>query len=98
MLAKLREEIDELEAAIEVGNAGEIEAEIGDTYFSLTNLARHLDVDPEASIRRTNQKFITRFAFIEKTLAEQGKNLDDCNLGELEALWQQAKKIGSPAE
>ncbi len=91
VLAKLREEIDEAEAAMNNGCAEEIEAEIGDIYFSITNLARHLKVDPEASIRRTNQKFLTRFSHIENALEAEGKTLDQCSLVELETRWQQAK-------
>jgi len=97
VLAKLREEIDEVEAAVLAGDAKNIEAEIGDVYFSITNLARHLDVDPEASIRRTNQKFATRFGCIENTLKAQGKSFAQCSIDELEILWQQAKKTDNPA-
>ena len=91
VLAKLHEEIGEVEQAIASGNSSDIEDEIGDAFFALTNLARHHGVDPEAAARRTNQKFLTRFAFIEKTLAAQNKSLNDVDLDEMEALWQQAK-------
>ena len=91
VLAKLREEIGEVEEAIAGGNSSDIEDEIGDAFFALTNLARHHGIDPEAAARRTNQKFLTRFGFIEKALAARSKSLNDVGLDEMEALWQQAK-------
>ena len=91
VLAKLHEEIGEVEAAIASGSSSDIEDEIGDAFFALTNLARHHGIDPEAASRRANQKFLTRFAFIEKSLTTKNKSLNDAGLGEMEALWQQAK-------
>ena len=91
MLAKLHEEIGEVEVAIASGKSTDIEDEIGDTFFALVNLARHHGIDPEAASRRTNHKFLTRFAFIEKSLAAQNKSLSDCSIDEMEALWQKAK-------
>lgn len=95
VFAKLHEEIGEVEAAIASGNPSDIEDEIGDAFFALTNLARHHGIDPEAATRRTNLKFLTRFAFIEKALAAQNKSLNDVGLDEMEELWQQAKNTNS---
>ncbi len=91
VIAKLDEEIDEVKQAIANGSPDQIEDEIGDAFFALVNLARHHGIDPEAASRRTNHKFLTRFAFIEKSLEAQGRSLNDCDLDEMEALWQQAK-------
>jgi uncharacterized protein YabN with tetrapyrrole methylase and pyrophosphatase domain len=58
----------------------------------LVNLARFVKVDPEQALRRTNAKFRRRFEYIEHKLAERGKKLEDSNIGEMEALWQEAKR------
>src|SRR5215467_11388459 len=73
VLAKIREEADEIEAAIRSGERREAAAETGDLLFAVVNLARHLDADPEAVLRATNQKFERRFASIERALAARGK-------------------------
>ena len=64
---------------------------MGDVLFAAANLARHLSVDPEAALRRTNAKFVRRFRYIETVLEAQGKALTDASLDEMEQLWQQAK-------
>ena len=91
VLAKLREELDEIEAAIAGGNQNEVREEVGDFLFAATNLARHLDVDAEQAVRGCNQKFRDRFAFIEQAVKAQGKVMEECTLKELDALWDQAK-------
>lgn len=68
-----------------------IEAEVGDLFFVLVNLARFLDVDPESALRRTTRKFRQRFASMEAQSRQQGKELDQMNIDELEELWQQSK-------
>jgi ATP diphosphatase len=91
VLAKLKEEIAEIEA--EVGGAPErIEDEVGDLMFAVVNLARHLTVDPDQALRRTNAKFTRRFGAIEKALAAGGRKPADATLDEMEALWQLAKQ------
>ena len=91
VLAKIREETDEIEAALDGGNKGEIADEIGDVLFALANLARHVGVDPESCARSTNAKFERRFAHIEAALGERGETLVATPLAEMERLWQEAK-------
>lgn len=92
VLAKIREEADEIEAALAQGDRSEAEAEVGDLLFAIANLARHLDVDPEHAIRATNAKFERRFAFIEAELKRRGIALGDASLAEMDALWDLAKE------
>jgi MazG family protein len=89
VLAKLAEEIAELEAALEGGGRDRIEDEMGDILFAAANLARKLDIDPEAALRRATAKFEGRFRRVE-TLAAKHETAPD--LEALEALWQQAKR------
>jgi ATP diphosphatase len=91
VLSKIREECDEIEAEIAAGDRGKAAAEIGDLLFAVVNLARHLDVDPEAALRGCNQKFVRRFAAIERALAAEGKRPQDATLAEMDALWDAAK-------
>ena len=91
VLAKIREEADEIEADIRNGKRSAAAAEVGDLLFAVTNLARHLDADPEATLRATNQKFERRFASIERALAARGKTPAQSTLAEMDALWDEAK-------
>jgi ATP diphosphatase len=91
VLAKIREEADEIEAAIRAGARQEAAAETGDLLFAAVNLARHLDSDPEAVLRATNQKFARRFASIERALTARGKTPRESTLAEMDALWDEAK-------
>ena len=70
-----------------------IEAEVGDLFFVLVNLARFLDVDPESALRRTTQKFRKRFEAMENKSRDQGRSLEQMNLDEMEALWQSSKAV-----
>jgi nucleoside triphosphate diphosphatase len=94
VLAKLREEADEIEAEIDrqPPAADRLEDEIGDLLFAVANLARHLKVDPDQALRRTNAKFIERFGRIEAALAAVGRTPAEASLDEMERLWQQAKR------
>jgi ATP diphosphatase len=92
VLHKIREEADEIEAALERGDANQLAEETGDLLFALVNLARHVGADPEMALRRTNAKFERRFAYIERALAAQGRSLDGASLEEMDALWNEAKK------
>jgi ATP diphosphatase len=92
VLHKIREEADEIEAALDRGNADELAGETGDLLFALVNLARHVGADPEMALRRTNAKFERRFSYIERKLAEQWRSLDQSSLEEMDALWNEAKE------
>jgi len=91
VLAKIREEADEIEAALDAGDKVDAGAEAGDLLFAVVNLARHLDADPEGVLRATNQKFERRFASIERALAARGKEPAQATLAEMDALWDAAK-------
>jgi len=91
VLDKLDEEILELREAMLKCDQKSIFEETGDVLFSCVNLARHLDVDAEESLRGCNQKFEKRFSYIEKLLNHSNKPFQSCSLKELEALWQEAK-------
>ena len=91
VLAKIREETDEIEAALATNDAVGAREEIGDLLFAVANLARHLDGDPETAIRQTNAKFERRFGFIEAELARRGIALGDADLAAMDALWNAAK-------
>ena len=95
---KLQEEVEELRQAISTHAESEAEAdhahvreEIGDLLFVITNIARRLNVEPEAALKLSNRKFRRRFRYIEKTLREQNRKFDETTLDELESLWQAAK-------
>ena len=94
ILDKIAEELDELsdEMTAETRDADRIEDEMGDLLFACVNLARHLDVDPESALRRTNAKFERRFRRVEGLLAAQGKRPEGAALEEMERLWEQAKR------
>jgi ATP diphosphatase len=91
VLAKLREELDEIGEALDAEDHGAVAGEVGDLLFAVVNLARHLDVDPDGALRTTNVKFERRFASIERTLAVRGKSPKDATLAEMDALWDAAK-------
>lgn len=91
VLQKIREEADEIEAALDRGDKQEIAEETGDLMFALVNLARHVGADPEAALRATNAKFERRFAYIERALEAQGRTLEQATLAEMDALWNEAK-------
>ncbi len=91
VLRKIREEADEIEAALDRGDESELADETGDLLFALVNLARHVGVDPELALRGTNAKFERRFAYIERALATQGRSLESASLEEMDALWNEAK-------
>jgi ATP diphosphatase len=91
VLAKIREEADEIEAALDEMDEKHAGNEVGDLLFAVVNLARHLDADPEGVLRATNLKFERRFAAIEKALAARGKTPSQATLAEMDALWDAAK-------
>lgn len=92
ILDKIIEEAREVTEAENSGGRNVVEDEFGDLLFAVANLARRLDVDPEAALRRANQKFTRRFRHIEARLADDGRKPDDAALDEMEALWTEAKE------
>jgi nucleoside triphosphate diphosphatase len=99
VLRKIREEADEIEAALDRGDSAGLAEETGDLLFALVNLARHVGVDPELALRGTNAKFERRFGYIEHALASLGRSLEDASLEEMDALWEEAKtaeRVASP--
>ncbi|MFG1179495.1 nucleoside triphosphate pyrophosphohydrolase [Xanthobacter versatilis] len=92
VLAKIREETQEVAEALEDGGLAAIRDEIGDLLFAVVNLARHAGVDPEDALRGTNDKFTRRFGHVEHRLAAAGRRPEQASLDEMEALWQEAKQ------
>ena len=92
VLLKVSEEIDEVSKALEQGDKKKIEEEMGDLLFSMVKLSRHLNVPPEDALRRSNDKFMRRFRYIEAALELRGENLERATFEELDALWEEAKQ------
>lgn len=94
VLDKVKEEINELEEEVKNKTAAEkIEDEFGDVLFSLINYARFLNINPEDALEKTNRKFIKRFTYMEQKIKEQGKQISDCSLAEMDVFWNEAKKL-----
>ncbi|HMF22921.1 MAG TPA: nucleoside triphosphate pyrophosphohydrolase [Pseudolabrys sp.] len=91
VLAKIREEADEIEEELDRGHGTSVAAEVGDLLFAVVNLARHLRADPEGLLRETNLKFERRFAAVERALATRGKTPKESSLAEMDILWDEAK-------
>jgi nucleoside triphosphate diphosphatase len=92
---KIDEELSEIKSELDVSPSPErLLDEVGDLLFAVVNLARHLEVDPEAALRHANGKFERRFRRVEDQLAAAGRDPADASLDELEALWQRAKTLG----
>ena len=91
VLAKIREEADEIAAELASGEARAAREEVGDLLFAVVNLARHLGADPEAALRAANEKFERRFGYIEQALATAGKTPEQSTLAEMDELWDEAK-------
>ncbi len=95
ILDKIAEECAELAAECEAGGPPErLEHELGDLLFAVTNLARHLDIEPEGALRAANGRFERRFRFIEERLAARGSSAEEASLEEMDALWDAAKREG----
>ncbi|MCC5882974.1 MAG: nucleoside triphosphate pyrophosphohydrolase [Halomonas sp.] len=95
VIAKIREELDEVEQALAEGDRQHAAEEVGDLLFAVTNLARSLEADPERCLRDTNAKFERRFRHVEKALAERGMTTRDVDLNTMERHWQDAKRLES---
>ena len=90
---KLYEEIDELKTAMEQGKRFDIEDEFGDVLFSCVNIARFIDVDSEEALTASTDKFMSRFSMVEQMASEQGIDMKNSSIEELDRLWDKAKKI-----
>lgn len=93
VFAKVHEELEEVREAWQSGDQAHIQEEIGDLLFVAVNLARHLKVNPEIALKESNRKFSRRFRYIEEQVAKSGRQLRDCELEELDAFWNEAKKL-----
>ena len=91
ILDKIEEEIGELREALAKGDTASIKDEFGDMLFAVVNLGRHLKLDSEAALSGTNEKFRSRFHYVEQALENSGNTLEKADLAEMEALWQEAK-------
>jgi len=102
VLDKLHEELDEVRAemrdATSAANKVRLRDELGDLLFAVANLARHLEVDPEAALAQANLKFRRRFATVERGLAARGRDLAEATLAEMDELWEAAKREEAGAE
>jgi XTP/dITP diphosphohydrolase/tetrapyrrole methylase family protein/MazG family protein/ATP diphosphatase len=92
LFAKLEEEVGELRQAVETNDKDAMEDELGDLLFMTVNLARHLNVDPDAALSGACGKFAGRLRKMERNAADRGRQLSDCSLEELDALWEKAKE------
>ena len=92
VLEKIEEELAELKTALAQGHKDRVNDEFGDLIFALVNLGRHVDAEPEMSLRGTNAKFRKRFSYIEAELARRGSSPADATLEEMEVLWNEAKR------
>jgi ATP diphosphatase len=94
VLAKIEEEVAEVRAEVEsgaVGNLSRAEEEMGDLLFAIANLSRKLGIEPEAALRRANDKFTRRFDALEHAFAARGQSLSESTLEQMEAEWQRLK-------
>ena len=98
VLKKLDEELTEFREALHHRNPKRAQEELGDLLFVLANVARFLRINPEQALRKTIQKFKSRFHYIEVSLKEKGKSLKQSNLIEMDRLWEEAKKKGKRHE
>ncbi len=96
VVAKLHEELGEIEEARVSGEPARIEDEIGDLLFTAVNLARVLGADPEQALRKTNAKFRRRFGHLERRVAEGGKSFEETGIEQMEEFWNEAKRLEGP--
>lgn len=90
---KVKEELNEFEVEVKNNDKQKAEKEFGDVLFSLINYARFLDINPEDALELTNKKFIKRFNYMEQKVKDQGKQIADCKLEELDKYWNEAKTV-----
>ena len=90
---KVREEIEEFEDEVKQSDTNKMEEEFGDVLFSMINLARHLNINPETALEKTNKKFIKRFQYLETKANSEQKKIQDLSLKEMDEIWNQAKSM-----
>ena len=90
---KVREELQEVHEAWTNADQAHIQEEVGDLLLVVVNLARHLHVSPEIALREATRKFTRRFHYIEQQIAASGRELRECELAELDGLWNEAKRV-----
>ncbi len=93
VLDKVREEIEEIASALKAGDEQQAKRELGDLLFSAVNLARFLRADPEKELDNTTQQFQARFDQVRDAVARSGRQMTECTLAEMDALWECAKKF-----
>lgn len=93
VFAKVKEELYEVHEAWQSGDQAHIQEEVGDLLLVAVNLARHLNVSPELALKQATQKFARRFNYIEQQVQASGRAMSDCELAELDGLWNEAKKV-----
>ena len=93
IVEKIKEELSELEEALDANDKARISDELGDLLYALVNLSRHFEIDPEGAVRSTIARFEERFRLVEEQLAAEGKTPEKTRLDELEEKWQRAKKL-----
>ena len=94
VIAKLKEELLEVEEAVAANDANAIAEEIGDLLFAIVNVSRHADVEPESALRNANLKFEKRFGYVESQIKSENRTIADSTLHEMEEYWEQAKQKG----
>jgi len=92
VIKKLKEEVEEVEKAVESREKDKVFEEIGDLLLAVSNLSRHLNINPELALKKANRKFIKRFQYIEDKLKERGVDLEKATLEDMDALWNHYKK------
>jgi XTP/dITP diphosphohydrolase len=90
---KVTEELEELKQEVASGNRIDMEAELGDLFFSIINAARLYEIDPESALEKTNRKFIKRFNYLEQKTLAKGQSLRDLTLDEMNVIWEEAKQF-----
>lgn len=90
---KIHEELDELKTAVSAGEKSRVREEMGDLLFSLVNLSRFFELEAEEALSRSIDRFLKRFAHIEERVRERGKTLIETSLEEMDALWDEAKRM-----
>ena len=89
---KVIEEIEEMHQSEKQETREQLEKEVGDVFFAMVNYARFLNINPEDALRRTNEKFINRFDYVQKKVKETGKAINESNLEEMDKYWNESKK------